>query len=237
MRADRLLARRTRAARPPSVTAAGVPPVPDALRHPGDRLAPMATIVAFHAHPDDEVLLTGGTIARLAAEGQGGNGHRDHVRVHQVGARAAELAGVRVMEAKPLACPRVQVTPLVGAHLGVHLRMCPEPRRQPAGSGGSFRRRERVGGAGSHPRAAGQRSTMDSSADSPVAGIMRDSSSLTPRRLSEPSCVLAQRSKLKLPVDQRFLRTLAARPGRFAAVIIPCRHGRPPTAWGCRPRA
>jgi LmbE family N-acetylglucosaminyl deacetylase len=150
----------------------------------------MATIVAFHAHPDDEVLLTGGTIARLAAEGhrvvivvacdgdmwaspdqgrrldelrtsaailgaaeavhlgyadsghgpvlfddppgrtrfvradvgeaagklagllteehadlllsydpQGGNGHRDHIRVHQVGARAAGLAGVRVVEA------------------------------------------------------------------------------------------------------------------------------------------
>jgi LmbE family N-acetylglucosaminyl deacetylase len=150
----------------------------------------MATIVAFHAHPDDEVLLTGGTIARLAAEGhrvivavacdgdvwdgpdrgrrltelqasaailgaeravhlgyadsghgpvlfddppgrtrfaradleeaagklaalltevqadlllsydqKGGYGHRDHVRVHQVGARAAELTGVRVVEA------------------------------------------------------------------------------------------------------------------------------------------
>ena len=150
----------------------------------------MATIVAFHAHPDDEVLLTGGTIARLAAEGhrviivvatsgemwpgqhrgkrlaavqasaailgadkavhlgyadsghgpvlfedppgitrfaradveeaagklaalltdehadlllsydpQGGYGHRDHVRVHQVGARAGQLAGVRVVEA------------------------------------------------------------------------------------------------------------------------------------------
>jgi LmbE family N-acetylglucosaminyl deacetylase len=150
----------------------------------------MATIGAFHAHPDDEVLLTGGTIARLAAEGhrviivvacdgdmwtnasqgrrldelrtsaailgadkavhlgyadsgygpvlfddppgrtrfaradgeeaagkraallteehadlllsydpQGGNSHRDHVRVHQVGARAAGLAGVRVAEA------------------------------------------------------------------------------------------------------------------------------------------
>src|SRR5450755_4923230 len=29
----------------------------------------MATIIAFHAHPDDEVLLTGGTLARLAAEG------------------------------------------------------------------------------------------------------------------------------------------------------------------------
>jgi LmbE family N-acetylglucosaminyl deacetylase len=152
----------------------------------------MATIVAFHAHPDDEVLLTGGTIARLASLGhrvivvvacdgdvwddpeqgtgrrldelrasaailgadravhlgyadsghgpvlfddppgrtrfaraeveeaagklaalltdehadlllsydpQGGYGHRDHVRVHQVGARAAELADVRVVEA------------------------------------------------------------------------------------------------------------------------------------------
>jgi LmbE family N-acetylglucosaminyl deacetylase len=150
----------------------------------------MATIVAFHAHPDDEVLLTGGTIAWLTAGGhrviivvatdgevwpgpvpgrrleelrasaailgadqavhlgyadsghgpvlfedppgrtrfvradleeaagklaalltevhadlllsydpQGGNHHRDHVRVHEVGARAAELAGVRVVEA------------------------------------------------------------------------------------------------------------------------------------------
>ena len=152
----------------------------------------MATVVAFHAHPDDEVLLTGGTIARLAAEGnrviivmacdgdigdepaerlgrrlgelrdsaailgaeqvvhlgyadsghgpvlyadppgrtrfaradtdeaasklavllkseradllvsydpQGGYGHRDHIKVHQVGARAAELTGVRVVEA------------------------------------------------------------------------------------------------------------------------------------------
>ena len=29
----------------------------------------MATIVAFHAHPDDEALLTGGTLARLAAQG------------------------------------------------------------------------------------------------------------------------------------------------------------------------
>lgn len=29
----------------------------------------MATVVVFHAHPDDEVILTGGTIARLAADG------------------------------------------------------------------------------------------------------------------------------------------------------------------------
>jgi LmbE family N-acetylglucosaminyl deacetylase len=147
----------------------------------------VATVLAFHAHPDDEVLLTGGTLARLAAEGHrvvivvacdgavgppnnrlaefresaailgaaraehlgyadsghgsqlypdppgrvrfaradvdeaagrlaallreehadlllgydpgGGYGHRDHVKVHEVGARAAELTGVRVLEA------------------------------------------------------------------------------------------------------------------------------------------
>ncbi len=153
----------------------------------------MVTIVAFHAHPDDEALLTGGTLARLAAQGnrvvlvvacdgvmgeataasahvrlrelrasasvlgvarvvhlgyadsgygpllypdppdrarfaradvdeaaakladllrdeqaavllsydpQGGYGHRDHVKVHEVGARAAEMVGtIRVLEA------------------------------------------------------------------------------------------------------------------------------------------
>jgi len=31
--------------------------------------AAMATLVCFHAHPDDEVISTGGTIARAAAEG------------------------------------------------------------------------------------------------------------------------------------------------------------------------
>ncbi len=152
----------------------------------------MATVVAFHAHPDDEVLLTGGTLARLTAEGhrvvvavatdgfmgaavdpgagtrlselrasaavlgaarvvhlgyadsgygrvlypdppdrqrfaradtdeaaeklavvireehadlllsydsRGGYGHRDHIKVHEVGAQAAQLTGVRVIEA------------------------------------------------------------------------------------------------------------------------------------------
>lgn len=148
----------------------------------------MATVVAFHAHPDDEAILTGGTLARLAAEGHrvvavvacsgamwpsdgtvrldefrhsaallgaaraehlgyydsghgpalfpdppdgvrfvradleeaagrlasilqaenadlllsydaaGGYGHRDHVKVHEVGARAAELTSVRLLE-------------------------------------------------------------------------------------------------------------------------------------------
>lgn len=148
----------------------------------------VATIVAFHAHPDDEAILTGGTLARLAAEGHrvvivvacdgamwdandtrlsafrrsaailgaaraeylgyadsgigpvlfpdppgrtrfaradldeaaglliallrsekadlllsydaaGCNGHPDHLRVHEVGALAAQLAEVRVLEA------------------------------------------------------------------------------------------------------------------------------------------
>jgi LmbE family N-acetylglucosaminyl deacetylase len=149
----------------------------------------MATVVAFHAHPDDEAILTGGTLARLAAEGHrvvivvacsgamwpahgtvrleqfrrsaallgavraehlgyydsghgpvlfpdppdgtrfvradlaeaagrlasvlrsegadlllsydpvGGYGHPDHIRVHEVGALAAQFTGVRVLEA------------------------------------------------------------------------------------------------------------------------------------------
>ncbi len=147
----------------------------------------MTTIVAFHAHPDDEALLTGGTLARAAADGHrvvvvvatisldgdesprlaelhasaevlgvarvvplgyadsghgknlyadpprskrfaradteeaalrlaqivheekasvllgydpnGGYGHRDHVKVHVVGKRAAEITGVRLLEA------------------------------------------------------------------------------------------------------------------------------------------
>jgi LmbE family N-acetylglucosaminyl deacetylase len=165
----------------------------------------MTTVVAFHAHPDDEVLATGGTLARLAAEGYrvvivsasdgwmgartepgadtrldelrasaallgaarvehlgyadsgqgpvllpdppdrqrfvrasvdeaaerlaelirseqadlllsydacGGYGHRDHVHVHAVGARAAELTGVRVFEAT---APREYVRLVTGA--------------------------------------------------------------------------------------------------------------------------
>ena len=166
------------------------------------------TVVAFHAHPDDEVLLTGGTLARLAAHGRrvvivvacagmgpaesgavrlaelaasaqvlgaarvvhlgyadsghgpvlypdppgrtrfaragldeaagrlaailreehaqlllsydaaGGNGHRDHVRVHEVGARAAELARVRVLEAT---LPREPAAGLLAAARGLRL--------------------------------------------------------------------------------------------------------------------
>jgi LmbE family N-acetylglucosaminyl deacetylase len=162
----------------------------------------MATVVALHAHPDDEVLLTGGTLARLAAQGHrvvivvatdgvvdptdtgasarldelrasaavlgaarvahlgyadsghgpvlypdppgrvrfaragldeaaakladvlraekadlllgydasGGYGHRDHIKVHQVGERAADMTGVRIVAAT---VPRELITIVV----------------------------------------------------------------------------------------------------------------------------
>lgn len=187
----------------------------------------MATVVAFHAHPDDEVLLTGGTLARLAAEGhrvvivvatdgvvrpaagrdpqarlnelrasaavlgaarvehlgyadsghgpllfpdppgrirfvradlaeaagrlagllreeqaglllsydaRGGYGHRDHVKVHEVGARAADLAGVRVLEGTaPLELITLLFTPvrllrLVAGHHRADIRLAFTPR-------------------------------------------------------------------------------------------------------------
>ncbi|MFT3898976.1 MAG: PIG-L family deacetylase [Gordonia sp. (in: high G+C Gram-positive bacteria)] len=71
----------------------------------------MPTVVVFHAHPDDEVILTGGTIARLAAEGHrvvvvvatDGNvgGPRPHPgdeadRIAELRASAAELGAHRV---------------------------------------------------------------------------------------------------------------------------------------------
>ncbi|HEY5456111.1 MAG TPA: PIG-L family deacetylase [Acidothermaceae bacterium] len=47
------------------------------------------TIVCFHAHPDDEVLLMGGTMARLASEG-----HRVIVVTATTGERGLAAAGV-----------------------------------------------------------------------------------------------------------------------------------------------
>ena len=43
----------------------------------------------------------------LSYDPQGGYGHRDHVKMHEVGARAAEMAGVRVLE---VTLPRELVT-------------------------------------------------------------------------------------------------------------------------------
>jgi len=188
----------------------------------------MATVVAFHAHPDDEVLLTGGTLAKLAAQGhrvvivlacsipmggpgargserldqlrlsaetlgvarvvhlgyadsgrgpvlyadppgatrfaradldeaagrlaqvltdehadlllsydpRGGYGHPDHIKVHQVGARAAELTGTRVLEATvpreivALLFPLASATGLVNGHHGRQIRAGFTPRER-----------------------------------------------------------------------------------------------------------
>ena len=60
------------------------------------------TLVAFHAHPDDEALFTGGTLARLAAEG-----HRVVVVTATAGERglaaAAPAAGLGATRRKELA--------------------------------------------------------------------------------------------------------------------------------------
>ncbi|TAM91715.1 MAG: PIG-L family deacetylase [Jatrophihabitans sp.] len=85
------------------------------MRLPGPRsgggAVPRHTVVFFHAHPDDEVLLTGGTIARLAAEGHrvlivtatdGEAGLTDREAARELGpvrhrelGRAADLLGCR----------------------------------------------------------------------------------------------------------------------------------------------
>jgi LmbE family N-acetylglucosaminyl deacetylase len=66
-------------------------------------------VVAFHAHPDDEVLLTGGTLAKLAAEGHrvvivvacsvpvGGAGANGSERLDQLRQSAAVLGAARVV--------------------------------------------------------------------------------------------------------------------------------------------
>jgi LmbE family N-acetylglucosaminyl deacetylase len=68
----------------------------------------MATVVAFHAHPDDEVILTGGTLARAAAAG-----HRVVVVTATDGRMRSEDDGSRLDELRSSA-----------DILGVHLVEC-----------------------------------------------------------------------------------------------------------------
>jgi LmbE family N-acetylglucosaminyl deacetylase len=69
----------------------------------------MATLLAFHAHPDDEVLMTGGTLARAAAEGHrvvivvatdgvtGDASAAEPTRMSELRASAAVLGAARVV--------------------------------------------------------------------------------------------------------------------------------------------
>jgi LmbE family N-acetylglucosaminyl deacetylase len=89
----------------------------------------MATVVAFHAHPDDEVLLTGGTIARLAAEG-----HRVIVVVACDGdVRDSPDQGRRLGELRASAA-------ILGADKAVHLGYADSVRSPRPRSGASGRR-------------------------------------------------------------------------------------------------
>jgi LmbE family N-acetylglucosaminyl deacetylase len=72
---------------------------------------PPRTLVSFHAHPDDEVLLTGGTLARAAAQG-----HRVVLVVATDG--EAGLAGSGHTDARGLGARRVEELAASAAALG-----------------------------------------------------------------------------------------------------------------------
>jgi LmbE family N-acetylglucosaminyl deacetylase len=71
------------------------------------------TVVAFHAHPDDEVLLTGGTLARAASEG-----HR--VVLVTATAGGAGLTSTAIAAAGDLADRRFAELGAAGVALGVY---------------------------------------------------------------------------------------------------------------------
>lgn len=71
------------------------------------------TVVSFHAHPDDEALLTGGTLARCAAEG-----HRVVIVTATDG--AAGLTGDRTLSRDQLGVIRLQELHDAAEALGAH---------------------------------------------------------------------------------------------------------------------
>jgi LmbE family N-acetylglucosaminyl deacetylase len=74
----------------------------------------MATLVTFHAHPDDEAIATGGTIARAADEG-----HRVVLVVATDGAHGAVPEDLDVDGGETLAARRRAETEEAAAELGV----------------------------------------------------------------------------------------------------------------------
>jgi LmbE family N-acetylglucosaminyl deacetylase len=73
----------------------------------------MATVVFFHAHPDDEVLFTGGTMARAADEG-----HRVVLVTATMGEQGVDRAGV-VASGGSVGARREQELAVAAARLGV----------------------------------------------------------------------------------------------------------------------
>ena len=108
------------------------------------------TVVFFHAHPDDEALLTGGTMARLAAEG-----HRVVLvtaTVGEAGLASAELsAGNRLGE-----CSAARVVE-IGRDPRLRARRRPRLRGFRHGRTTLGRRERRSPGSTPRPPLAGSR--------------------------------------------------------------------------------
>ena len=96
------------------------------------------TVVAFHAHPDDETLLTGGTLARIIAEG-----HRVVLVVATLGdagladhpsgiALAVRRRGELLAAASVLGCARVETLGYLDS--GLHLDHRPAPDTEQSGT-------------------------------------------------------------------------------------------------------
>lgn len=74
----------------------------------------MATAVFFHAHPDDECLMTGGTMARLAGEG-----HRVVLVTATRGEHGEVMPGVVLAEGEALGDRRTEELHAAASELGV----------------------------------------------------------------------------------------------------------------------
>jgi hypothetical protein len=74
----------------------------------------------------------------------------------------------------------------------------------------------------------GLRSRLDGEPRFADTGLAQDQDGMPVAGFDYPGDVLAQQIKLKLPVDQWFVR-VAACFGRSTAVIIPCRHRKLPS--------
>jgi LmbE family N-acetylglucosaminyl deacetylase len=96
------------------------------------------TVVAFHAHPDDETLLTGGTLARIVAEGHrvvlvvathGDAGLADHPHGHALALRRREELRTA---ASVLGCARVETLGYLDSGLHGDYRPAHDPEESEA---------------------------------------------------------------------------------------------------------